>query len=40
MSRPSLGSTSGPEVAEAMTRELLEAWLEVQVNQRIQGLHS
>lgn len=29
----------GPEVAEAMTRELLEAWLEEEVNQRIQGLH-
>jgi parvulin-like peptidyl-prolyl isomerase len=32
-------ATFGPEVAEAMTRELLEAWLEEQVNQRIQGLH-
>lgn len=31
-------ATYGPEAAEAMTQELLEAWLEEQVNQRIQSL--
>lgn len=30
----------GPEAAEAMTQELLEAWLEEQVNERIQSLQA
>lgn len=33
-------ATYGPEAAEAMTQELLEAWLEEQVNQRIQSLQN
>ena len=33
-------ATYGPEAAEAMTQELLEAWLEEQVNQRIQSLQA
>jgi parvulin-like peptidyl-prolyl isomerase len=31
-------ATYGPEAAEAMTRELLEIWLDEQVDQRIQSL--
>jgi parvulin-like peptidyl-prolyl isomerase len=33
-------ATYGPEAAEAMTQELLEDWLEEQVNQRIQSLQA
>jgi parvulin-like peptidyl-prolyl isomerase len=33
-------ATYGPDAAEAMTQELLEAWLEEQVNQRIQSLQN
>jgi parvulin-like peptidyl-prolyl isomerase len=33
-------ATYGPEAAEAMTQELLEAWLEEQVNQRIHTLQT